>query len=79
MLLEATLKRLHLYDILEKGQKINQRLPGNGAGKEFVSKGAQGNLGTVEKNCSVFQLWYWLHNCMCLSKVFTTKHRFYFK
>lgn len=49
MLLEATLKRLHLYDILEKGQKINQRLPGNGAGKEFVSKGAQGNLGTVEK------------------------------
>lgn len=27
MLIEATLKRLHLHNILEKGQKINHWLP----------------------------------------------------
>lgn len=45
------LKRLHLYDILKKGQKIHQWLSGEGArGEEgIVYTAAQGNLGGVDK------------------------------
>ena len=65
MLIEATIRRLHLYDILERGQKINQRLPGSRGGEEIVSSEAQGNLGRVVRNCSIIQLWCGLHNYVC--------------
>ena len=34
---------------MENGQKISQWLPGVGVGEEFIYKGAQGNLGRVDK------------------------------
>ena len=49
MLAEAILKRLHLYDILEKEQRINQWLPGAGADEGIVCMGERGNLGGVDK------------------------------
>ena len=49
MLIEATLKRLHLYDILEKGQKINSGYQGMGVGKSLSPKGPRGIWERLKK------------------------------
>lgn len=73
---EAIVRRLHLYGIVEKGQKINHWLPVYWDEEGIVYKEAQGNLGEVGKIVSSFTV---LITQLYVLKPYTQKKgRFYF-